>query len=42
MTAIGLQNIKVIMAVTLLVVLFAAAVSTLLIYIDHRLHRRAS
>ncbi len=42
MTAIGLQNIKVIMAVTLLVVLFAAAVSTILIYIDHRLHRRAS
>jgi len=42
MTAIGLQNIKVIMAVTLLVVLFAAAVSILLIYIDRRLHRRAT
>lgn len=41
MTAIGLQNIKVIMAVTLLIVLFAASVSTLLITIDHRLHRRA-
>jgi NitT/TauT family transport system permease protein len=40
MTAIGLQNVKLIMAVTLLIVLFAAAVSTLLIVIDHRLHRR--
>jgi NitT/TauT family transport system permease protein len=39
MTAIGLQNIQLIMAVTLLIVLFAAAVSTLLIVIDHRLHR---
>jgi NitT/TauT family transport system permease protein len=42
MTAIGLQNIQLIMAVTLLIVLFAAAVSTLLIAIDHRLHRRVS
>jgi NitT/TauT family transport system permease protein len=42
MTAIGLQNIELIMAVTLLIVLFAAAVSTLLIVIDHRLHRRVS
>jgi len=42
MTAIGLQNIQLIMAVTLLIVLFAAAVSTLLIVIDHRLHRRVS
>ncbi|HUN46419.1 MAG TPA: ABC transporter permease subunit [Stellaceae bacterium] len=42
MTAIGLQNIKVIMAVTLLVVLFAAAVSIILIYIDRKLHRRAT
>jgi NitT/TauT family transport system permease protein len=40
MTAIGLQNIQLIMAVTLLIVLFAASVSTLLIVIDHRLHRR--
>jgi NitT/TauT family transport system permease protein len=39
MTAIGLQNVKLIMAVTLLIVLFAASVSTLLIVIDHRLHR---
>jgi NitT/TauT family transport system permease protein len=40
MTAIGLQNVELIMAVTLLIVLFAASVSTLLIVIDHRLHRR--
>jgi NitT/TauT family transport system permease protein len=42
MTAIGLQNVQLIMAVTLLIVLFAAAISTLLIVIDHRLHRRVS
>jgi NitT/TauT family transport system permease protein len=42
MTAIGLQNVQLIMAVTLLIVLFAASVSTLLIIIDHRLHRRVS
>jgi NitT/TauT family transport system permease protein len=42
MTAIGLQNVQLIMAVTLLIVLFAASVSTLLIAIDHRLHRRVS
>jgi len=42
MTAIGLQNVKVIMAVTLLIVLFAASVSTILIVIDHRLHRRVA
>jgi NitT/TauT family transport system permease protein len=42
MNAIGLQNVQLIMAVTLLVVLFAASVSTLLIVIDHRLHRRVS
>jgi NitT/TauT family transport system permease protein len=40
MTAIGLQNVQLIMAVTLLIVLFAATVSTLLIVIDHRLHHR--
>jgi NitT/TauT family transport system permease protein len=40
MTAIGLQNIQVIMAVTLLLVLFAAGVSTVLLIIDRRLHRR--
>ena len=42
MTAIGLQNVQLIMAVTLLIVLFAASVSALLIVIDHRLHRRMS
>jgi NitT/TauT family transport system permease protein len=42
MTAIGLQNVRVIMAVTLLLVLFAAAVSTLLVVVDRRLHSRAS
>ena len=42
MTAIGLQNVQLIMAVTLLIVLFAGAVSTLLIVIDHKLHRRVS
>jgi NitT/TauT family transport system permease protein len=42
MTAIGLQNVQLIMAVTLLIVLFAASVSTLLIVIDHRLHGRVS
>ena len=42
MTAIGLQNIQLIMAVTLLIVLFAATVSVLLIVVDHRLHRRVS
>jgi NitT/TauT family transport system permease protein len=42
MTAIGLQNIQLIMAVTLLIVLFAASVSTFLIVIDHRLHRRTA
>jgi NitT/TauT family transport system permease protein len=42
MTAIGLQNVQLIMAVTLLIVLFAASVSTLLIVVDHRLHRGVS
>jgi NitT/TauT family transport system permease protein len=42
MTAIGLQNVQLIMAVTLLLVLFAASVSTALIVVDHRLHRRVS
>jgi len=42
MTAIGLQNVPLIMSVTLLIVLFAASVSSLLIVIDHRLHRRMS
>jgi NitT/TauT family transport system permease protein len=40
MNGIGLHNIELVMSVTLLIVAFAAAVSTLLLYIDHRLHRR--
>jgi len=40
MTAIGLQNTRVIMAVTLLLVVFAASISTALIVIDRRLHVR--
>ena len=39
MTAIGLHNVDLIMAVTLLLVLFAASVSTVLLAIDRRLHR---
>lgn len=39
MTAIGLQNVRMIMAVTLLLVLFAASVSVVLLAIDRRLHR---
>jgi NitT/TauT family transport system permease protein len=39
MTAIGLQNIPVIMAVTLLLVLFAATLSVALLAWDRRLHR---
>ncbi|HLJ19885.1 MAG TPA: ABC transporter permease subunit [Stellaceae bacterium] len=42
MNAIGLQNVPLIMAVTLLLVLFAASVSTLLVVIDRRLHRHAA
>jgi NitT/TauT family transport system permease protein len=41
MTAIGLQNVRMIMAVTLLLVLFAASVSVALIAVDRRLHRLA-
>lgn len=37
MTAIGLQNTRVIMAVTLLLVVFASAVSTALLAYEHRL-----
>jgi NitT/TauT family transport system permease protein len=40
-TGIGLHNVEQIMAVTLLIVVFAAAVSSLLLHIDHRLDRRA-
>ena len=41
MTGIGLHNVEQVMAVTLLIVVFAAAVSVLLLHVDHRLHRRA-
>ena len=40
MTGIGLHNVEQILAVTLLIVVFAAAVSVLLLHVDHRLHRR--
>jgi NitT/TauT family transport system permease protein len=40
MNAIGLHNVDVIMALTLLLTLFAAAVSAILLAIDRRLHRR--
>lgn len=41
MTGIGLHNVEQILAVTLLIVVFAAAVSVLLLAIDRRLHRGA-
>jgi NitT/TauT family transport system permease protein len=41
MTGIGLHNIEQVLAVTLLIVVFAAAVSVLLLHMDHRLHRGA-
>jgi len=40
MNAIGLHNVDLIMAVTLLLVVFAAAISGILLAIDRRLHRR--
>ena len=39
MNAIGLHNVDVIMSITLLLVLFAAAVSSVLRAIDKRLHK---
>lgn len=39
MNGIGLHNVPQIMAVTLLVVVFAAGVSTILLIVDRRLHR---
>jgi len=41
MTGIGLHNVELVMSVTLLIVVFAAAVSTLLLQLDRRLHRHA-
>lgn len=40
MNGIGLHNVELVMAITLLVVVFAAVVSTLLLHLDHRLHRQ--
>ena len=40
MNGIGLHNIELVMSVTLLIVVFAASVSVLLLHIDNRLHRR--
>ena len=37
---IGLQNVELIMAITLMIVVFASGVSTLLLHFDHNLHRR--
>ena len=39
MTGIGLHNIELVMSVTLLIVVFAAVFSTILLQIDRRLHR---
>lgn len=41
MNAIGLDNIDLIMSVTLLIVIFAAGISAILLSIDHRLHQRS-
>jgi hypothetical protein len=41
MTAIGLHNVAQIMSVTLMIVVFAAAVSVALLQVDKRLHQRA-
>ena len=40
MTGIGLHNIELVMSVTLLIVAFAAVVSTILLQIDKRLHHQ--
>ena len=40
MTAIGLHNLAQVMSVTVLIVVFAATVSTLLLWLDRRLHHR--
>jgi NitT/TauT family transport system permease protein len=41
MRAIGLHDVKTIMAITLMLVVFAAGVNTLLLAMDRRLHHRA-
>jgi NitT/TauT family transport system permease protein len=40
MNAISLYNVDLIMSVTMLLVVFAAAVNTVMLVVDHRLHRR--
>ena len=40
MNGIGLHNVELIMSVTLIIIVFAGAVSALLLYVDHRLHQR--
>ncbi len=42
MTGMGLHNIALVMSVTLMIVVFAGAASTLLLQVDHRLHRQHS
>lgn len=41
MNAIGLHNVDLIMSITLLLVVFAATISTILLHIDRRLHRQS-
>jgi NitT/TauT family transport system permease protein len=40
MNAIGLHNVDIIMAITLMLIIFAAGMSSILLMIDRRLHRR--
>lgn len=40
MNAIGLHNVDIIMSITLMLIVFAAVVSSILLQIDHALHRR--
>ena len=40
MNAIGLHNIDLIMAITLVLVVFAATVSSVLLHYDRKLHQR--
>lgn len=41
MNAIGLHNVDLIMSITLMIVVFAATISTILLHIDRRLHRQS-
>jgi len=41
MNAIGLHNVDLIMALTFILVAFAATVSSILLFLDRRLHSRA-